>query len=192
MIKSKLYASALLFVIVLISILIVILPTFFTKGVSRIELHKEIVLPLILNDDKDVKIIFFGYSGCVDICMPRLFAINEFYSQLSQRTKNRVGVEFLDISIPENKNLPSDFAMSFNKDFKGIYLDKTNLRTYTKEFSVYFSQSLMNNKEYDHTANIYIVKRTKDKNLKEIRYAYNAFPYDFVQIKIDIEDLLNE
>ena len=190
MIKYKLYAFALLFSILLISILIVILPTFFTKGVSRIELHKEIVLPLILNYNQDIKIVFFGYSGCADICMPRLSAINEFYSGLNQNTQERVGVEFLDISIPENKNVPSDFAISFNKDFKGIYLDKTILRTYTKEFNVYFSKSLMNNEEYDHTANIYIVKRTTNK--KEIRYVYNAFPYDFVQIKIDIEDLLNE
>lgn len=188
--KKKLLPASMLVLVVAVSILVIIIPTFFTKGVSRITLNKELNLPLILNDDKDVKILFFGYSGCSDICTPRLYAIDEFYKTLDTEMQKQVGVEFLDISVPNDSELPSRFAEFFNPNFKGIYLPNDVLREYTKVFDVYFSQSLMDKTEYDHTANIYLVKR--DNNKKELRYIYNSYPYDFKQINLDIRGLLNE
>jgi len=188
--KTKLLSASMLILVVVVSILIMIIPTFFTKGVSRIALNKEVDLPLILNDDKDIGVLFFGYSGCSDICTPRLQSLNEFYKTLDRDTKQRVGVEFLDISVPSDNELPSRFAQFFNPDFKGIFLDNTVLREYTKIFNVYFSKSLIDEDEYDHTANIYILKRTQNK--KKLRYIYNSYPYDFEQINSDIRGLLNE
>ncbi len=188
--KRKIHAGLIMVLVVVVSIFIMIIPTFFTKGISRTALNKELRLPLILNDKKEVKLVFFGYSGCRDICTPRLYSIDEFYKTLNKETRKRVGVEFLDISVPYDKALPSRFAAFFNPDFKGIYLKQNILREYTKPFDVFFSQSLMDNTEYDHTANLYLLKKTKDK--KELRYIYNAYPYDFEQITLDIKELLNE
>ncbi len=165
-------------------------PTFFSSETSRISIKKEFDLPLILNDEKDIKIVFFGYSGCVDICTPRLYSISELYQTLDGKIKDRVGVEFIDISQPYDKTLPSSFAKYFNSDFKGIYLHSDVLYDYTKEFSVYFSKSLIDRSEFDHSTHLYIVKRTKGK--KEIRYIYNSFPYDFERINLDIKLLLSE
>jgi len=187
---KKLYGIFMLLLVICVSIAIMIIPTLVTKGLSRVSLNKEIDLPLILNDVKDIKIIFFGYSGCADICTPRLNSLDKFYKALNTKIKKRVGVEFLDISTPYDKTLPSRFSKFFNSDFKGIYLNKNILRDYTKEFNVYFSTSLTDKTEYDHTANLYIVKRTKNK--KEIRYIYNSYPYNFEQINLDIEGLINE
>jgi len=177
----------------MISIIVVILPTFFTKGVSRVTVNQEIDLSLILNDkndEKDVKILFFGYSGCTDICTPRMLAIDEFYKTLDTKIKERIGVEFLDISAPFDKELPNEFAKFFNEEFKGIYLSLDKVRDYTKPFSVYFSKSLTDELEYDHTSHIYLVKRNGTK--KELRYIYNSYPYDFEQLTIDIKELLDE
>lgn len=187
----KRFHSALIIILVLsVSVLVMILPTFMTKGISRVELHQELQLPLILNDEKDIKILFFGYAGCVDICTPRLQDLATFYATLDEKTKKRVSLEFLDISRPADANLPDSFAKFFNNNFKGIYLDDTILRTYTKAFRVYFSQSLLDEKEFDHSANLYLVKKNKDK--KELRYIYSAYPFDFEQITLDIEELTNE
>jgi len=188
--KKKLYATLILISVVMVSVLIMITPTFFTKNISRIELKKELILPLILNDKKDIKLVFFGYSGCADICTPRLQSINKLYKTLNQDTKKRVGVEFLDISVPYDNTLPLRFAQFFNTDFKGIYLNNKVLREYTKAFNVYFSQSLIDKTEYDHTTNLYLIKKTKNK--KELRYIYNSYPYDFEQINLDIKELLHE
>ena len=187
---KRLKAILLIFFVLLTSIFVVIIPTFFTKGISRVELNKNIDLELILNDNKDVKIIFFGYSGCSDICTPRLYDINKLYNSLDTKTKKRVGVEFLDISIPIDTTLPDRFANFFNKEFKGIYLDKNILMDYTRAFDVYFARALFDKTEYDHTANLYLVK--KDDNNKFIRYIYTSYPYDFKQINLDIKNLLNE
>lgn len=188
--QNKLHSTSILLLVVVVSILIMIIPTFLTKGISRVSLNKEFNLPLILNDEKDVKLLFFGYSGCTDICTPRLHSLNEFYKTIDKNITSRVGVEFLDISIPNDNTLPSRFTAFFNPNFKGIYLSNDILREYTKEFDVYFAQSLMDRAEYEHTANIYLVKRTENK--KELRYIYSSYPYDFKQIRLDIEELLNE
>lgn len=188
--KKYIYAPLILIFVILTSILIMIIPTFFTKGISRVSLNKEINLPLILNDEKQVKLLFFGYSGCTDVCTPRLFSIDEFYKSLDKQTKQNVGVEFLDISVPFDNTLPSRFAEFFNPEFKGIYLAQDILRDYTKVFDVYFSPSLSDEYEYDHTTNIYLLKKTKGK--KELRYIYNAYPYNYKQIHLDIQELLNE
>jgi len=175
-----------IFLVLLLSVLISIAPTFFTKGVSRVSLHQAIELPLILNTDKKIELIFFGYSGCTDICTPRLHTIAKWYD--SFKYKDKVQVKFLDISQPYDSFLPNLFARSFHKDFRGVYLTETNLRQYTKAFNVYFSKSLVNKYEFDHTANLYLLKRSK--NLKELRYIYTAYPYDLKQINTDIEELL--
>ena len=188
--KTKLQSTSMIILVIVVSVLIMIIPTFFTKGISRVVLKKEVNLPLILNDDKDIKLLFFGYSGCSDICTPRLQSLNKFYKALDTDIKQKIGVEFLDISVPRDSELPARFAEFFNPNFKGIYLDNTILREYTKLFDVYFSQSLMDSTEYDHTSNIYIVKKSQNK--KELRYIYNSYPYDFKQINSDIRELLNE
>ena len=188
--KKKIHASLILLSIVLLSILIMIIPTFFTNSISRVSLNKELTLPLVLNNNQDIVLLFFGYSGCSDICTPRLSSINEIYTALDADVKKRVGVEFLDISTPIDKTLPSRFAEYFNTDFKGIYLESSVLRDYTKAFNVYFSQSLSDENEYDHTTNLYLLKRTDTK--KELRYIYNSYPYDIEQINLDIKELLNE
>ncbi len=187
---KKAYLAFMLLLVIAVSILIMVLPTFSTKNISRISSSKGINLPLILNDEKEIKLLFFGYSGCINICTPRLQAINELYSSLDEETRKRVGVEFLDISVPEEITLPAEFASSFNKEFKGIYLSQETLRAYTKEFKVFFSPSLINKIEFDHTSNLYLVKKSKNK--KEIRFIYSSYPYDFKQIKLDIKELLDE
>ena len=188
--KQKLISTSILLLVIFVSVLVMIIPTFFTKGISRVTLNKEVNLPLILNDEKDIKVLFFGYAGCTDVCTPRLQSLSKFYETLDKDIKKRVGVEFLDISVPADKLLPLRFAEYFNPDFKGIYLANNILRDYTKEFDVYFAQSLIDKSEYDHTSNIYVLKKSQNK--KELRYIYSSYPYDFKQINLDIRSLLNE
>lgn len=187
---QKLPAVFIIVLVILVSISVMIAPTFTADKLSRVSTNKEFDLPLVLNDDKKIKLLFFGYAGCADICAPRLQSINEIYNSLSKEIKKEVGVEFIDISIPDDKTLPSRFAQYFNKDFKGIYLDNKTLRDYTKAFDVYFARSLMEATDYDHTSHLYLVSKDKDK--KSIRYIYNSYPYNIKQIKKDIQELLNE
>lgn len=187
---KRLRASFLLFLILFISVLIVILPSIFTKGVSRIELKQNVDLELILDGSDDIELVFFGYSGCHTICAPRLQALAQWYVSLEEKEQKNITIKFLDLSVPQDKTLPDSFAKAFHEDFKGVFLNSNILKTYTKTFQVYFSSSLFDSTKIDHTAHLYLVK--KDKQGKQLRFIYTAFPYDFKQMQLDIQELYHE
>ncbi|MFC2073830.1 SCO family protein [Campylobacterota bacterium] len=188
--QKKLLSFVLILLVITLSALVVILPTFFTKGLSRVELQQDFQLDLILDKESDIELIFFGYAGCVNICTPRLESLGRWYSTLPLETQERVGLKLLDLSVPQNRDLPDDFVKAFHEKFEGVFLDKDIIRVYTKAFSVYFATSMLDSSEVDHTAHLYLVKRGKEE--KQLRFIYTAFPYDFKQIQSDIQELLNE
>jgi protein SCO1/2 len=165
-----------------------VLPSFYTKGISRTVLKKEIDLTLILEDKEAIELVFFGYAGCVNICTPRLESIAKWYKRLAN--KEKILVRFVDISVPQDKTLPQSFAQVFDESFKGVYLSENDVRVYSRPFEVYFSKSLFDKTEFDHSANLYLLKREGDK--KYIRYIYTAYPFDFKQIESDLQELIDE
>lgn len=188
--RKRLLAFVLITLVLATSILVLILPTFFTKGVSRIELQQDLRLDLILDKPQDIELIFFGYAGCIDVCTPRLESLGKWYSTLPKQTRSRVGLKFLDLSMPGDRELPDDFAKAFHPKFEGVFLDKDVLRVYTKAFSVYFANSMLDSSEIDHTAHLYLVKRAEQA--KQLRFIYTAFPYDFKQLESDLKELIDE
>jgi len=188
--RKKLLPLLLILLVITVSALVVILPTFFTKGLSRVELRQDFELDLILDKKSDIELIFFGYAGCINVCTPRLESLGKWYATVPKETQNRVGLKFLDLSIPESRDLPDDFAKAFHEKFEGIFLDKDVLRVYTKVFSVYFATSMLDSTEIDHTTHLYLVKKGKDG--KQLRFIYTAFPYDLKQVESDIQELMNE
>ena len=188
--KSKFTPLLLILLVILISILMMTLPSFNSKEFSRIELRQDLNLDLVLDSKQDVELIFFGYAGCVDVCTPRLEALGKWYATLSPRLTGRAGLKFLDLSVPEDRSLPDHFAKAFHNKFTGIFLEQSLLGVYARAFSVYFSQSLLDENEMDHTTHLYLIKR--DKEEKQLRFIYTAYPYDFTQIQADIEELIHE
>lgn len=188
--RKKLLSVLLVFLVLALSVLVLVLPTFFTKGLSRVELRQDFELDLILDKSHDIELIFFGYAGCVDVCTPRLERLGKWYATLPKETQERVGLKLLDLSMPSDRDLPDAFAKTFHNSFEGVYLDNDILRVYTKVFSVYFATSMLKREEVDHTAHLYLSKKSKDT--KQLRFIYTAFPYDFQQIESDLEELMNE
>lgn len=188
--KKKITAFFLILLVIVISSSIMVLPSFFTKGISRIELKQNLDLGLVLDGVHDIELVFFGYAGCFDICTPRLEILSSWYSSLPEERRKKFTLRFMDISIPDNKSIPDSFAKTFNPDFKGVFLDKNILRVYTKAFNVYFSKALIDETEMDHTAHLYLLNKSKEG--KQLRYIYTAYPYDFNQIQSDIEGLDHE
>jgi protein SCO1 len=186
---KKFLPFLLFFLLICVSILITIAPSFTSANLSRISVEEKIDLPLILDSNKEIALVFFGYSGCVNICTPRLEDIAVFYKTLDDATKQKIEINFLDISTPADKELPDQFAKAFHKDFKGIYLDRANIHAYTKAFKVYYARSLMESSEFDHSTHLYLV--TKNGDDKILRIMYIAYPFDFKQIASDIEEFLH-
>lgn len=187
--QKKLFGLFLIIFTVSLSLLIAVSATFFNTQ-TRISIDQKIELDKVLSRDKKIEIIFFGYTGCIDICTPRLHYLSDMYKKFSKELQQKVDVVFIDISNPVEESLPDQFAKSFHKDFIGEYLHEKNVRNYTRAFSVYFSKSLFDETEYNHTTNLYIV--TKKDERKSIRYVYNTYPYDVDTIIQDIQGLIDE
>ncbi len=188
--KHKLVAYFIILLVLFLSVTVMLIPTLFTKGISRVELKQDLDLELILDKKHNIELVFFGYAGCNKICTPRLEALGEWYAQLSDETQKYFGLKFLDISMRKDTSLPESFAKAFHEEFEGVFLDKDVVRHYTKAFRVYFSPSLLDKNEIDHTSHLYLVKR--DSKGKQLRFIYTAYPYDFKQIQSDIQELIHE
>ena len=190
MMKRYFLSGSLFLLVVFIAVFVTVVPTFFTKGVSRVTLDQEIKLDKVLSSHNDIEFVFFGYAGCLDVCTPRLQQLGTWFALLPKSIQKRVGVRFLDLSVPLDTSVPDTFAKTFHQEFTGEYLSQEVLRRYTKAFNVYFANSLARKDEIDHSANLYLIKRYNTS--KKIRFIYTAYPYDFKQIMSDVKELINE
>jgi len=188
--RKKLLAFALFITTILLSILIVISPSFAGKSLSYVELEQELKLDSVLNGKEDIELIFFGYAGCLNVCTPRLYDIKQWYETLSRKDQERITLKFFDLSTPEDPQTPDIFVKGFHPNFKGIYLDENIIRDYTKVFTVYFAKSLVDEDEIDHSTHLYITKRSN--GTKVLRAIYTTYPYDFDYLTEKIKGLINE
>lgn len=188
MFKERFIALGLFFIIILASLLIVVSPSFLDNKDTRVTLNKDIELPHLLNSSKEINLVFFGYSGCHDICTPRLGLLGDFYDSLEPSIKKDVGIIFFDIATSSNKLVAQSFASFFHPNFEGIALSESELRDYTKAFGVSFAPSLTKKSEWEHSAMLYLVHKKQNKTT--IKYIYNTYPYNLKIITQDIKELL--
>ncbi len=90
-------------------------------------------------------------------------------------------------------NQPDLFAKSFNPEFKGIYLSQKELMGIDRQFSLFFSNSLRDEGEIDHSDHLYLLQRQKN-GLLLMKNIYTTHPlnqkrliHDILEIQKDIE-----
>lgn len=172
--------------IITIPFFVSLAPDLFALRLKHLRIDKKIDLPLFKKAHKRFELVYFGYSGCADVCTPILEQIAGWYKQSA--LKNRVQVTFFDISQPLDPQAPQKFAALFDPRFKGYRLNQQQIQPYTRSFSVYFAPSLFNNGSFDHSSNLYLVEHLKSSVI--LRYIYILS--DFEQIENDIKALQNE
>ena len=147
-----------------ILIIILLLPLVYSYFPQKeyVEINKEIKSTLFDSYDEKNILLFFGYVGCIDICTPRLQELSIEYEKL-KNTRIDVQVLFINLTKQEDHELADLFAKYFNKDFKGIYLEKPELEALKSEFNVYSAPALGNSNELDHTAFLYLLKKINSK-----------------------------
>ncbi len=153
-----------------------------TKG--GIEVNKRVNADFIVSDKKNI-LLFFGYFGCKDVCTPILQELATLYeSQEFATIKKDVAILFINLTPATQPQQVDLFAKFFNNNFQGIYLSQKELLNIDRTFGVYFSQSLNDKTEFNHTDYIYLLENTTDtKILKKI---YSAHPLQIKQLINDI------
>lgn len=188
--KNRFVGIALIVTLILFSLAIIALPTFFVKGGGRVVMDRSVALPFIDRQELPVLMLFFGYTGCIDICTPRLHQLGTMVSGLPAGIRQRIKLLFFDVSKPELPDVSDDFAKSFSERFEGVPINDGRLDRYTRAFDIYYAPSLSDPYDYDHTPHLYILK--KEKNGYHLRYIHYTYPFNEQQLISDIKVLLNE
>lgn len=148
--------------------------------------------PYLQKNPKRFQLVFFGYVGCKAVCTPMLHELSAFYESPSFiRLKPFVGVSFVNL-IPEMEpNLPQAYAQSINPNFIGIHLNKKELASIDKEFSLFVAKRLNEPGEIDHSDHVYLIERDKNGSLL-LKNIYITHPMNKEKIISDINSFLTE
>lgn len=127
---------------------------------------------------KRVRVVFFGYTFCPDVCPITLANMKGVYETLSEA--ERAETAFVFVTVDPERDSPERLAAyvgAFNPDFYGVQLQADELTRVKRDYGVYaekrFLEASQSAADYliDHTAFVYIID--KENNLREI-FAHDA------------------
>lgn len=158
--------AALLMIALLVAVPMFISLLFTHQNAGKICVEKEIDAPYLEHVSKDVFLVFYGYVGCTKVCTPMLHRLNAFYSSRAfDPYRNEVGFVFVNLMPEIQPDQPEKFAHFFNPAFEGIYLESRELMEIDRTLGVYFSKSLNDPLELDHSDYIYLIRKDKGGRL---------------------------
>jgi protein SCO1/2 len=140
-----------------------------------------------------VKLVFFGYTFCPDVCPLTLANIKSVYEQLPPYQQKDVAAVF--VSVDPERDTPDrlgEYVHSFNPSFYGVQVPPDALETAKQEYGVFAKKHEVDANQsaagylIDHTAVIYLID--KDDNLRAI-YPTDAPAAD---ITADVQHLLKQ
>lgn len=143
--------------------------------------------------NEKVKLVFFGYTFCPDICPTSLANMNAVYEKLSNPERDQVAAVF--VSVDPERDTPDrlgDYVRAFNPDFYGVHVPAGELATVKQGYGVYAEKAPVaagqSAADYlvDHTAVVYVID--KHNNLREI-FPTSAPAAD---IAADVQHLLSQ
>ncbi len=159
---------------------------------GKMVIEKELDAPYLQGSDKDMMLVFFGYVGCVKVCTPILQELDKLYdSKEFAKNKGNVDLMFVNLMPELEPDQPDIFAKSFNPSFKGVYLTQKQLMSLDRELGVYFSKSIGDTAEIDHSDNLYLVEKQKNGTLI-LKSIYSMHPLKSETVISDIVKLSKE
>jgi protein SCO1/2 len=118
--------------------------------------------------------------------------LDKFYdSNTFAPLKDSVGLYFINLMPEVQRDQPDQFAKAFNGQFRGFYLTQKELMTIDREFNLFFSKSLGDITELNHSDYIYLVHREKNGKLV-LKNIYMTHPLNKELIVDDVLKLQKE
>lgn len=176
-------------------VLILVIPAiqsmlFASHSTGKMVIDKKLDAPYLKGSNQDVMLVFFGYVGCTKVCTPILQELNKLYDS-NELKKENIELVFVNL-MPELKpDQPDIFAKSFNPSFRGVYLTQKELMRIDRELGIFFSKSIKDTTEIDHSDNLYLIKKQKDGTLI-LKSIYSMHPLKSDVLINDIEKLCKE
>jgi len=146
------------------------------KGVLHIQ--KPVNLPQAVHPEKEKALFYFGYVGCETQCIPRMKEIATLYKTYG---KDDLNVFFINLDSASNTDDALNFAKQYDPSFIGVSLPRKDLFQLTRVFNAYFSHSLDNPDEIDHSLFLYEIRKDSNGN-HFLNNIYTTTPYDIYAI----------
>lgn len=158
-----------------------------TEG--RLHVHKPVIFPKDTPTLKTHNLVFFGYVGCPTVCTPRMQEIAEIYKDVIQKSQNHdLSVLFINLKETIPTKEADVFAKTFHPDFKGVTYDKQELLNTLRMFQAYYSHSLLDSDEMEHTQFLYFIHKDTSNHFY-LNNIYIHIPFDK---KLVVDDLIKE
>lgn len=190
--RKKITVGILFFVLLIVGIPLIQLATFSTQTAGRIEVNHTIDAPYLMSGTREFNLVYFGYVGCARVCTPILERVDEMYSSAPFiPLHDKLGVLFVNLMPELEPHQPDQFAKSFNPGFEGVYLSQKELMTIDRDFNLFFSKSLSDKTEINHSDYLYLVRRTPMGELILVNI-YMTHPLNSEMILKDIRTLVKD
>lgn len=184
---------AIIFFILLLVVVPLVQTLFFAQQTAgKIVVNQPVDAFYLQHSKKDLTLVFFGYVGCTKVCTPILYKLNDLYNSTSfVPLKPFVGFSFVNLMPEIASDQPEAFAELFNHDFEGIHLSQKELMEIDRDFNLFFSKSLMDVGEINHSDHIYLIQRQKSGKVV-LKNIYTTHPLNNDMIIEDIIKLHKE
>lgn len=190
--SKKIFVPIIFFIVLILVIPVVQSMLFASHSTGKMVIDKKLDAPYLQGSKQDLMLVFFGYVGCVKVCTPILQELDKLYdSKEFAKHKGNVDLMFVNLMPELEPDQPDLFAKSFNPSFKGIYLTQKQLMSLDRELGVYFSKSIKDTSEIDHSDNLYLIKKQKDGTLI-LKSIYSMHPLKSEMLINDIAKLSKE
>lgn len=184
--KKKLFFGILLIIISFLMITFINF-VYLLSDSGKIEKEVSVDFKFLKEEKKPVVILYFGFTGCSNVCIIALNQINTLYKTIDDK---KVSVYFINLLTDVEKGLSNKYAKSFNEDFVGLDFTKSSLLEITTKLRVNFAPSLLNKEEINHTGFLYLFEKKDDLYIQ--KYVYTNTPYDINLIKEDVNNILKD
>lgn len=186
MLKRRVYPFVILLGLIIIAP-IVLLSLFSTQTEGKLQIYRPIDAPYLRDCDYEYELVFYGYVGCTKVCTPVLEEIGRMYRTVSFASlKPDVGVTFVNLLDSVGPDQPHKFAQGFDPSFRGVYLSTRELMGIDRQLGVYFSKSLTQEGEIDHSDHVYLIRHAKDGTMT-LMNIYTTHPLNAELIIHDIQ-----
>jgi protein SCO1/2 len=184
--NKKPFFAFLLVIIMLIGIPLFQGLLFSHQSDGKISREISIDAPFLSTTTKPIKLMFFGYVGCSDVCTPLLQELSRIEnSQNFKDLKDHVDIVFINLIPTLDKEQPHLFASYFNDNFIGIHLSRKELMQLDRGLNVFYAQSLTSQSDLDHGDNIYLLSEKANISY-QLHALYSTHP---LNTKLLLEDI---
>jgi protein SCO1/2 len=105
-------------------------------------------------------IVFFGFTHCPDICPTTLAILNDTYSKLKDRERERIQIVMISID-PERDTVEklAEYVPYFNDEFTGVTGNKYLIKRLTAELNIAYNKVPMDSDDYtvDHSTQLVLI-----------------------------------